>query len=424
MNEFFKKIFEMFFTKKAQGKTIDGDKDDFYVPDYKPAVQKDEFVPPTLDVEKMNKTFRIDNLKQADMQTYIENLREFPFGMLTHCTRQGVRDHTKDHGEFLAHTAYMGDFADGFKQMLGSGALLSHAEIAMREGHLDNDPYKFYQALNVLMENQFDGPATEIPADPQAVAEMINDCNERMNLQLKNIQDFAFMDPLSVHVAVENVLDESYGAEKGNEIFAVFPTALGASECHMETHWQYGGGDHMLNDLALMPKQPGGLPLEAGLIFIPENARVNPRNGSLYEVDETARGLDPKNIPLAKNTISSKEYWSKYLAENAGDKNLKIVYYDSGKTPTQALNEWQEQNGLQFISNPFDKYADMPDKRLQSLREQFVKHIEKLSERTPLRAMDMMKTAKKLLQLDQSQKRLENYFSKGATAPPLKNMHL
>ncbi|MBU0722126.1 hypothetical protein KKA93_01560 [Patescibacteria group bacterium] len=46
----------------------------------------------------------------------------------------------------------------------------------------------------------------------------------------------------------------------------------------------------------------------------------------------------------AENTITSKEYWEKYFAENSDKKPSKIVYYSGD--PTEALDSFKRKNGI------------------------------------------------------------------------------
>lgn len=50
------------------------------------------------------------------------------------------------------------------------------------------------------------------------------------------------------------------------------------------------------------------------------------------------------NWKRAEKTVSAKEYWEKYFAENPGKKPKHLFYYDG--SPTVAIQEWQNRNNI------------------------------------------------------------------------------
>jgi hypothetical protein len=83
--------------------------------------------------------------------------------------------------------------------------------------------------------------------------------------------------------------------------------------------------------------------------LLKEFASVWGKMGEGYEAEEYSKILTKfflknSNI-LAKDTISSREYWEKYFQQHPKSRPKHIVYY-SGGNPTKAMNEWRKNNGI------------------------------------------------------------------------------
>jgi hypothetical protein len=265
----------------------------------------------------------------------------------------------------------------------------------------------------------------------------------------------SYADRMAVHFATEEVADCYYGSEKGNEIFIAYPSAYISSQYYFSGQLNESGGSYW-NDQWVWANGERGMDLNAGLVFIPEEARVDRKTGSRYELDENGSpiknteyldafrkvvdssgfhdfanqvmeitgklsqswdspNLLPKNRELlgklepfrqrlgqefgitdrrlqiaildyqnlfsidvqkqnqeegkespfhsvdsaienamreegilyveAKDTVSSKEFWEARFAENPAKRPSKIVYY-KGSSPTRALYEWRDAQGI------------------------------------------------------------------------------
>jgi len=104
----------------------------------------------------------------------------------------------------------------------------------------------------------------------------------------------AFADSNAVHLASESVMDGMYGSERGNEIFIAYPSAYVASQLHYggDSTLDRGGADAR-NDKLIYTKDHQGMPLDAGLVFIPEDAQIDPKTGSRYKMDEHGAPIVP-----------------------------------------------------------------------------------------------------------------------------------
>lgn len=71
--------------------------------------------------EDVQKLFSEEHLSSLSTEDYIALLRRFPSDMVTHVTRQGVRDHTG----ITEHNSGVGQFTNGFNEILADGRLRS-----------------------------------------------------------------------------------------------------------------------------------------------------------------------------------------------------------------------------------------------------------------------------------------------------------
>ncbi|MCK9330548.1 MAG: hypothetical protein M0Q94_11785 [Candidatus Cloacimonetes bacterium] len=409
------KIFKSFIKKYAvQKKPYDSDSDWDYgngINLNQNKIKELSFIPPILDIDKMNETFKIDNLKRYSLEEYISKLKEFPLGIVNHITRHGVRNLVNDSGEPLfsdvVHTGYSGIFVNSFEKILNEKNLISRAQKLIKDGLLDRDPYLFYVTIfGIPMLIEDIEPTTAY--DEQCANEMIESRLKKLD-RLKETRDFVYLDQLGVHFSVgEEVADGSYGGEYGNQIFIVYPLAMVTSECYFKENWGYRPGNSGMNDIVVINQSGEGIPLEAGIIFLPENAKVNAKNGSLFDIEKNQTMIDPSKTELAKDSISSKTYWERYLGSQPKKNNLKIVWYDAKKRPSKALIDWLKENNLEFIKNPFEESKN-DDKYLESLREQFVTHMQRISDKTPGEDKKMQKTLE-IIKADECGEILRKYF--------------
>ena len=229
--------------------------------------------------EDIKEQFSEEHLKGLSVEDYALLMKRFPGEMVTHVTRQGIRDHASS----FWHTAGKGKFSDGFKEMLAGGKLRSSLGIALQEHSKEEAMAKFLHLDNLddLLPNN-----TELSRRDKALMMYNNSFESSM------ATSSPFTDRAAVHVASENVMDEMYGSERGNEIFIAYPSAYVASQL------RFGGKGTLAdtradqhNDKWIYTKDHEGMPLGAGLVFLPQDARVDPKNGSRYEIG-------PDNNPI------------------------------------------------------------------------------------------------------------------------------
>lgn len=213
--------------------------------------------------EDIEKYFSDEHLASLSIDDYVKLLKRFPSNLVTHVTRQGIRDHVG----MVYHTAGEGAYTPGFMKMLADGRLRSPLGVKMLEGEKD-----------------------------QAIAKYLafSKCKNRHEAQVRlnnvtRVEDYA--DTSAIHFATEDVADHLYGSEKGNEIAIVYPSAFIASQYHFSGPSLAYGDKAYSNDQWVWTNEERGMNLAAGLIFIPGEAMVDAKTGSRYELNEKSEPI-------------------------------------------------------------------------------------------------------------------------------------
>lgn len=234
--------------------------------------EKEKWAKADYTPEDLQQQLTEENLAKLSVEDYATLMKRFPGEMLTHVTRQGIRDHA----DSFWHTAGVGGFSNGFKDMLADGKLRSSLGIALQEHSKEEAMAKFLH-LDDLQSRE------------DALAMHKNKFDYIM------ASSDAFADSAAVHLASENVMDSMYGSERGNEIFVAYPSAYVASQLN------YGGkgtladrGSSQHNDKWVYTKDHEGMSLDVGLVFIPEDAQVDPQTGSRYKIGERGEPIVPQ----------------------------------------------------------------------------------------------------------------------------------
>jgi hypothetical protein len=264
--------------------------------------------------EEMKELFTEEHLASLPMDQYALLLKHFPNAMVTHVTRQGIRDHVG----MWEHTKGEGQYADGFMKILQEGQLKSPLAVAAAENGKEAAISKAIRLDD---------------AESQAEAE------ERLEQSLSGVFD-GYADRAAVHVATEYVADRYYGSEKGNEVFIAFPSAHIAAEHSFAGNLadaEYGKRNDtwILKDNAL----DKGMNINAGVAFIPAEARVDPATGSRYALDDLKRPIENQELQDQMGSLLSRPEvieWAK-------------ADYESNKTPQESVAELSEKFG---VNNP------------------------------------------------------------------------
>jgi hypothetical protein len=225
--------------------------------------QKEKWANSEYTKEDITRYFSEEHLASLSLEDYVLLLKRFPSEMVTHVTRQGIRDHIG----MIYHTVDAGAYADGFMKMVEDGRLRSPLGVYLVESAKEEAIAKF------LKLDRF-------KTREEAMAYL-----EKITNPQRQGEPGSYADKMAVHFATEEVADAYYGSERGNEIFIAYPSAYIASQYYFNGQLTEGGGGYW-NDQWVWANEERGMDLNAGIIFIPEEARVDRNTGSRYELDE------------------------------------------------------------------------------------------------------------------------------------------
>ena len=215
--------------------------------------------------EDMERYFSEERLAFLSLEEYALLLRRFPGQMVAHVTRQGIRDHI---GNSMMHSLGRGAYADGFMEILKSGSLRSPLGIALAEKE-NQEAIAKYLLLDMQPDKETALTSLEIGTSATSQGEA-----------------GSYADRSAVHTATEMVADAFYGSEHGNEIFFAFPSAQIASQYFFQSPTlAEANEDSMRNDQWIWANEQRGIPINTGLVFIPEDTMVGADTGSRYQLD-------------------------------------------------------------------------------------------------------------------------------------------
>lgn len=279
--------------------------------------QKEKWVQKEYSKEDIAKYFSEEHLSSLSLEDYVLLLKRFPREMVAHVTRQGVRDHIG----MMYHTAGEGEYAEGFLKMVEDGRLRSPLGVYLTENEKEKAITRFLRLDNFENKDEALGHLATLT-------------------DVQQYESGSYADRMAIHFATEEVADSYYGSEKGNEIFIAYPSAFIASQYYFNGQLKEGNSGYW-NDQWIWANEEHGIDLNAGLIFIPEEARVDKNTGSRYELDEN------------KNPIKNLEYLNilkKVFASDDFDDFAKQVMEITGK-----LSKKDEQNLLPSELELFNK---------------------------------------------------------------------
>lgn len=245
--------------------------------------QKEKWIHAEYSKEDIKDNFNPEHLAELSLEEYILLLKRFPNTLVTHVTRQGIRDHVGA----VNHHAGIDKISNGFKDILNAGELKSSFDIHVTENMKKQEFINFLNLKDKTKEQALEDVEYLAGEDTQHHHGSISD-------------------RMSLHVATEEVADAHYGAEKGNEIFFAYPSAMIASQYTYSGQLTEASGGYHNNQWIFAEE---GLDINSGLVFIPKQTRVDRVSGSKYELDENSEPI--LNIQLQnklKETVSQKDF--------------------------------------------------------------------------------------------------------------------
>src|SRR3989344_2910538 len=230
--------------------------DDFY------SKQRKKWTNCEFTKEDIIENFSEEHLSSLSVEDYALLLQRFPSEMVTHVTRQGIRDHIGH----MEHLKGRGEYADGFLKIVEDGRLRSPLGVYLIENEKERVIAEFLHLKHFKTKEDALGYLEQIVADRQG-------------------GQGSYVDRMAIHFATEEVADGYYGSEKGNEIFIAYPSAHVASQYYFNGQLNQSGGGYW-NDQWIWANEERCMDINAGLVFLPEEARVDRQTGSRYQIDE------------------------------------------------------------------------------------------------------------------------------------------
>ena len=316
-----------------------------------------------LDREEKDRLLNYDVLAKLSTDEYFKLWKHLNPQYVSHVTRQGYRDHAG-----VYHNANTGMMWNGFKDILKSGKTL-HSLISTETGVSRTDLLKDKDTFYSFMEETYfkNGiPKSLLESEdlsPITIARIMGNTPTASPLtkQITNPDHF-WRDRTSIHVGGNNVIDHYYGAESGNEVFFIFPADVVASQSgtssaalkHTQGHRVPNGtlvpytSESLNNDIDVHAQN--GLPIDAGLVFLPKSILVDPKTGSKYSSFD-AKTMTGITMTTETGGIPAEDYWESYFKEHPEEKPAHIIYYDG--EPETAVAMTLAENGI-YLGNHGD----------------------------------------------------------------------
>jgi len=307
--------------------------DDFY------KGQKEKWAESKHTKEDITKYFSEENLASLSLEDYALLLKRFPREMVTHVTRQGIRDHIGH----VYHTVGEGAYTDNFMKMVEDGRLRSPLGIYLTENKKEQAIAEFLH-LNTFENKE----------------EAMNHLATFAGTKQKESGGYA--DSMAVHFATEEVADTYYGSEKNNEIFIAYPSAYIASQYYFSGQLTESGGGYW-NDQWVWANEEKGMDLNAGLIFIPGEVKVDRKTGSRYELDENKNPVKNSKYQAAlRRVVDSADFHD--FANQVMKITGKLDLHQNESNLSSKDRELLEK--LEPFRQKLEQEFDITDRRLQS----------------------------------------------------------
>lgn len=301
--------------------------------------QKEKWANSEYTKEDITKYFSEENLASLSPEDYALLLKRFPREMVAHVTRQGIRDHVG----MVYHTAGEGAYADGFMKIVEDGRLRSPLGVYLVESEKEQAIAKF------LHLDKFKNKEEALKHFATLTSAKQGDPG-------------SYVDSMSVHFATEEVADSYYGSEKGNEIFVAYPSAYIASQYYFSGQLNKGGGGYW-NDQWVWANEERGMDLNAGLVFIPEEAMVDKKTGSRYELDESRNPVKNSEYQTAFKRVADSDDFHNFANQVMEITGKLNQHWDE---PNLSLKNRELLGKLEPFLQRLEQDFGITDRRLQS----------------------------------------------------------
>jgi len=301
-----------------------------------------------LSNEEKREFLRPEVLTELSTEEYTALWRRLNPYFLSHVTRQGFRDHNA----MIYHSGGLQEFHFGLTSVLQDQKLL-RPPLAVRGGLLARDEASIQEFLE----------------DWALQAEDEEKAKERLNDQLNHSLAKApkYPDKTAVHFAAQIVSDRFYGGEKRNEVFFLYPSDVLASQYDFafngaEKDFTQPQSQTSSNDVFIWPPtlDNPGIPVDAGIVFLPQNTLVDPETGSKYAFEVKIIDGEEKRVMIEdEKLISSFVEWAENLTDEspviqAYKKNIETSY-DYGRHKNDKLRECFDVFRIEIMKLGFDE---------------------------------------------------------------------
>ena len=310
-----------------------------------------------LSKAEKEKYLSTESMEKMSLDDYLTLLKRLSGEAFYHVTRYGVRENT-----FMStgggHTEGEGSFIDSFNPLLKDGNINSFVSSITKDTS---------RAKSLLDKNK--EAIEKLIKEGKSVDEIVDEI-------MRSLGSMYFLDRESTHFSYGKDLHRMYGGEKDYKFYFYYPVEyiLQNDFFHKtrETQINIGQGyyynksgiDQQYNDIEIF-NFGKGVPIEAGILCITGDIKVDPETGSQYllkngkpEIDENGEFKKPEK------TISSKEYWENYFKLHPELKPNKIIYsefYTSTSKLDPELEKCAESKNVfrqdDEKKKEFEKYA-------------------------------------------------------------------
>lgn len=256
-------------------------------------------------------------LSSLTTEEYIALWRRLNPYFLSHVTRQGFRDHNV----MIYHSGGLQEFHNGFVSVLNDEKQLRPPLAIHGLRTRDEASVQAYLSNWVL----------EAPTQQDAQDRFYN----LVHFSLASAPNYP--DVTAVHLATQLVADEFYGGERDNEVFFLYPSDVIASQYNFafnglqkdftkpqsETEW---------NDVFVWPHTVDnpGIPVDTGLVFLPETTSVDPNTGSKYASEvKMVDGKEQRVLVEDSNLVNVFREWARNVNEESPLKKAFVDFSQS-----------------------------------------------------------------------------------------------
>lgn len=271
-----------------------------------------------LSNEEKRELLKPEVLASLTTEEYIALWRRLNPYFLAHVTRQGFRDHKA----MIDHSAGLEEFHNGFLNTMQDNKLLRPPIVLAGLKNRDEASVKEWLHNWVLQAED----------EKQARERLTN----LLHFSLASAPNYP--DITAVHFSAQIVVDEYYGGERGNEVFYIYPSDFIASPYLFALN---GWGKYLTrpqnekkwNDVFVWPPstENPGIPIDAGIVFLPETTPVDPQTGSKYASEIRVIDGQKRRVLIEDTTlVNAFVEWGKKLDKSSPLRMLFTAFKEEG----------------------------------------------------------------------------------------------